>query len=97
MLNSADRVPPPPEAARTDPAEPEVYRFQVDIIVLAASREDAEKAIRVRGPHLIRSVTYTTIRDKHGTHPSWRITQEGDQITVLPKRRRKEEFDGRRV
>jgi hypothetical protein len=73
--------------------EPEVYRFQVDVIVLAKSRDEAEKAIRVRGPHLIRGVTYTLIRDKHWTNPAWRVTREGDEITVLPKRKRKKVFN----
>jgi len=69
--------------------EPVIYRYQVDVIVLAKSQEEAEKAIRIGGPHCVRGVTWTAIRDGAGwVNPAWRVERDGDVYNIEPKRKR---------
>jgi hypothetical protein len=72
-----------------EPRPKEVYRYELDVIVVADSRDEADRAISIRGPHLLRSVRWSVIRDKHGTSPAWRVTDGKGEIDVRPKRQRK--------
>jgi hypothetical protein len=68
-----------------------VMRLKVDVIVAGKDREECERALSVRGPHLFREVVFELVRDgRNGwVNPAWRITEADGQLTVEPKRRRK--------
>jgi hypothetical protein len=62
--------------------------MEIDLIVAADSLADAEKAITVAAPHLMRSYRFTVIRDDKFDNPAWRVTDEDGEIKVEPKRKR---------
>lgn len=76
---------------RDDPKPKEVYRYELDVIVVADSQEEADKAIRIRGPHILREVKWSVIRAKHWTNPAWRVTDGEGVIDVQPKRKRRKD------
>lgn len=80
------------EPARDDgpPELKGVYRYQVDVVVFAADQKEADERIRIQHPALVRSVIWTTIRQPDGwTNPAWRVTQEGEMVTVELKSKRR--------
>ena len=67
-----------------------IYRYQIDVVVFADSQKEADDKITFKQPGFVRSVTWTTIREPHGwVNPAWRVMQEGDVVTVEPKRGRR--------
>jgi hypothetical protein len=74
------------KSANKSNTEKEVHRYQLDIIVVADSRDDADRAVTIRGPHILRVLKWSVIRDAHGTNPAWKVTEKGSIMTVLLKR-----------